>query len=62
VSAEPWSVEFERRAAKDLERLDSPVRQRVFTAIKRLADDPQSAGVRKLAGRLESRLRVATGA
>jgi mRNA interferase RelE/StbE len=58
VSAEPWSVEFERRAAKDLERLDRPVRQRVFTAIERLADDPQSAWLRKLAGRLESRLRV----
>jgi mRNA interferase RelE/StbE len=59
VSAEPWSVEFERRAAKDLKRLDPPVRLRVFTAIQRLADDPQSAGLRKLAGRSESRLRVA---
>ncbi|MDP1846379.1 MAG: type II toxin-antitoxin system RelE/ParE family toxin [Solirubrobacteraceae bacterium] len=58
MSAEPWSVEFERRAAKDLERLDPPVRQRVITAIQRLADDPQSAGLRKLAGRSESRLRV----
>jgi mRNA-degrading endonuclease RelE of RelBE toxin-antitoxin system len=58
VSAEPWSVEFERRAAKDLERLDPPLCQRVFAALERLAGDPQSAGLRKLAGRPQSRLRV----
>lgn len=58
MSAASWSVEFERRAAKDLERLDPPVRLRVFTAIEQLADDPQRAGLRKLAGRSESRLRV----
>jgi mRNA interferase RelE/StbE len=58
VSAAPWSVEFERRAAKDLERLDPPVRLRVFTAIEGLADDPHRAGLRQLAGRSESRLRV----
>jgi mRNA interferase RelE/StbE len=58
VTAEPWSVQFERRADKDLERLDRPVRERVFTAIERLATDPHSAGLRSLAGRPESRLRV----
>jgi mRNA interferase RelE/StbE len=58
VTAEPWSVQFERRADKDLERLDRPVRERVFTAIERLATDPHSAGLRKLAGRPQSRLRV----
>jgi mRNA interferase RelE/StbE len=58
VSAEPWSIEFERRADKDLERLDPPIRERVFTALERLANDPHSAGLRKLAGRPESRLRV----
>lgn len=58
MSAAPWSVEFERRAAKDVGRLDPPIRLRVFAAIERLADDPQSAGLRKLAGRSESRLRV----
>jgi mRNA-degrading endonuclease RelE of RelBE toxin-antitoxin system len=30
----------------------------VFTAVKQLADDPRSAGLRELAGRSESRLRV----
>lgn len=58
MSADAWSVEFERRADKDLERLDAPVRQRVFAAIERLASDPHSAGLRRLSGRSESRLRV----
>jgi glycosyltransferase A (GT-A) superfamily protein (DUF2064 family) len=40
VSAEPWSVEFEHRAAKDLERLDPSVGQRVLAALERLAGDP----------------------
>jgi mRNA interferase RelE/StbE len=58
VTAEPWSVEFERRAARDLERLDPQVKQRVLGAIDRLASDPHSAALRKLTGRQESRLRV----
>jgi mRNA interferase RelE/StbE len=58
VTAEPWAVEFERRAEKDLERLDPQVRQRVLSAIGRLSDDPRSGDLRKLKGRAESRLRV----
>jgi len=58
VTAEPWSVEFERRANRDLERLDPQVKQRVLAAIDRLADSPRSAALRKLKGRAESRLRV----
>jgi mRNA interferase RelE/StbE len=58
VTAEPWSVEFERRADRDLGRLDPQVRQRVLAAIDRLATDPRSADLRTLKGRPESRLRV----
>ena len=58
MTSEPWPVEFERRADKDLERLDAQVRQRVFAAIERLASDPHGAGLRKLSGRAQSRLRV----
>lgn len=58
MTSEPWSVEFERRADRDLERLDPQVKQRVFTAIDRLASDPRGASLRKLTGRAESRLRV----
>ena len=35
MTAEPWTVEFERRAEKDLERLDPQVKQRVLGAIGR---------------------------
>jgi mRNA-degrading endonuclease RelE of RelBE toxin-antitoxin system len=40
VTAEPWTVEFERRAEKDLERLDPKVKRRVLSAIGQLAEDP----------------------
>jgi mRNA interferase RelE/StbE len=58
VTPEPWLVEFERRAQKDLERLDPQVKQRVLSAIGRLADDPGSADLRRLTGGAQSRLRV----
>lgn len=58
MTTEPWSVEFERRADRDLDRLDPQVRQRVLAAIDRLASDPRSATLRRLKGRPESRLRV----
>ncbi len=58
MTSEPWSVEFERRADRDIERLDPQVQQRVLTAIDRLASDPRRAALRKLKGRAESRLRV----
>lgn len=58
MTADPWSVEFERRADRDLDRLDPQVRRRVLAAIDRLAGDPRSAGLRRLTGRPESRLRV----
>ena len=58
MTADPWAVEFERRADKDLERLDPQVKQRVLGAIGRLSDDPGGADLRRLKGRAESRLRV----
>ena len=58
MTAAPWAVEFERRAEKDLERLDAQVKQRVLSAIGQLAEDPGSADLRRLKGRAESRLRV----
>jgi mRNA interferase RelE/StbE len=58
VTTEPGSVEFERRADRDLERLDPQVRHRVLAAIDRLASDPSKADLRRLKGRPELRLRV----
>lgn len=58
MSDASWSIGFSRQADKDMERLDSSVRQRVSSALDKLADDPHSGALRKLAGRPESRLRV----
>lgn len=58
MSEAPWSVSFARRADKDMDRLDPPVRQRVATGIERLADDDPRADVRKVTGSEEYRLRV----
>ncbi|MGH2854655.1 MAG: type II toxin-antitoxin system RelE family toxin [Solirubrobacteraceae bacterium] len=58
MSAEAWSVEFERRAEKDLNRLDPPVKKQVLDAIDRLALNPHDAPLRKLTGRPQLRLRV----
>jgi mRNA interferase RelE/StbE len=58
VSQPAWTVSFSRRADKDMDRLDPPVRQRVATGIERLAADDPRADVRKMAGSEEQRLRV----
>jgi mRNA interferase RelE/StbE len=59
MTEEPWSINFKSRGRRDLNHLDPQVRRRVYTALQRLAVDPENAsGVRELAGRSESRLRV----
>jgi mRNA interferase RelE/StbE len=58
VTETPWRVEVEQRAKKDLKRLDLPIRRRVVIAARKLAEDPHSGALRKLAGRPEFRLRV----
>jgi mRNA interferase RelE/StbE len=58
VSGRPWSVAFERRADKDLDRLDPPIKRRVLAAIDRLASEPQTAQLSQLTNRPESRMRV----
>ncbi len=59
MTEESWSVAFIPSGRKDLDRLDPQVRRRVYTALQRLAADPDHAtGVRKLTGQSHSRLRV----
>lgn len=58
MSEKPWPIAFDRRADKDMGRLDQTVRRRVASALDMLAEDPYSGALRKLAGRPESRLRV----
>lgn len=55
----PWSVEITRTAARDLRRLDPPIRRRVLAALGDLAADPHRPGaLRKLTAAPEHRLRV----
>ena len=45
-----WSGEFTAAAARQLRKLDRPVRARLIVAIEGLADDPRPAGATKLVG------------
>lgn len=59
MSDAPWRVDLTRTAQRDLRRLDPPVRKRVETALRTLAEDPQRAGaLRKLTSAPEWRLRI----
>jgi mRNA-degrading endonuclease RelE of RelBE toxin-antitoxin system len=44
------TVEFERSAKKELDRLDGPIRARVLRKIAALEDDPRPPGATRLAG------------
>ena len=58
ADGESWSVNFAKRADRDMERLDPPVRQRVADGIERLAGGDPSTDVRRLKGSDELRMRV----
>ena len=58
TSEESWIIDYSGRAEKDINRLDPPIRRRVFDALEKLSADPDSSKLRKLASRPESRLRV----
>lgn len=45
-----YTVEFERSAKKNLDRLDGPIRARVLRKVAALADDPRSSGATRLVG------------
>lgn len=54
-----WTLRYNRRAEKDLARIDPQVARRILLALGDLADDPSRPGaLRKLSGRTESRMRV----
>lgn len=46
----PYAVEFTASAARDIRKLDPPIRRRILDAIERLADEPRPSGCKKLAG------------
>jgi mRNA interferase RelE/StbE len=59
VSDASWRVQLTRTAARDLRRLDPPIRKRVETALRELAENPgRSGALRKLTNAPEWRLRI----
>jgi mRNA interferase RelE/StbE len=58
MSGEPWRVGFTRRGRKDLDRVDPPVRRRVYEALRRLAANDAMIEERRLADSDEWRIRV----
>ncbi len=53
-----WAIRFERRAERDLARLDPTVARRVIVALDRLLERDPSVDLRRLRGSDEWRLRV----
>lgn len=53
-----YRVEVERRAQKQLARIQSEHRERILAAIDALAEDPRPHNSRKLSGEESYRLRV----
>jgi mRNA interferase RelE/StbE len=58
VSDENWGVTFTPRARRDLRALDPPIRDRVLSAIDRVAARDPALDVRRLTGSPELRVRV----
>lgn len=58
-----WTLRFAGRAERDLRQLDRPVRQRIYEALERLRQDPQTAGsLRRLSARVTASRRRLAGA
>jgi mRNA interferase RelE/StbE len=53
-----WTLEFERRAQRDMARLDPQIARRVIVALDRLLDQDPSLDLQRLKGSDEWRLRV----
>ena len=53
-----YALFIERRAQRSLSRVAAQDRERISTAIHRLADEPRPHGVKKLSGRDAWRIRV----
>ena len=56
-----YSILFKESAQKELYALPAKVRDKVFTAIEGLADNPRPIGIRKLKGKGENLWRIRVG-
>ncbi|KGN34158.1 addiction module toxin [Knoellia sinensis KCTC 19936] len=55
-----YGIEISRSAARQLAKLDPPVRRRIQAAVELLADEPRPPGAKKLVGG-DGEWRVRTG-
>ena len=53
-----YAVEVRRSVQKTISRLDKPLRERLYNALRNLADDPRPYGAKKLSNRDGWRIRV----
>ena len=53
-----YDVFIERRAQRGLAKVVQPHRDRIISAIRKLAEEPRPPGVKKLSGRNAWRIRV----
>ena len=53
-----YSVKIEKRATKQLAKLDHQTQSRVIVALRDLADDPRPSGATRLVGSHRWRLRI----
>lgn len=55
-----WELRWAPRAVKDARRLDQQTRERIVAAIEKMAEEPATADIRRLAG-YEHRWRLRVG-
>lgn len=55
-----YRVEFTNAAAREVRKLDPPIRRRILVAVAELEDDPRPPGARKLVG-FDSAWRIRVG-
>ena len=54
-----WLIQWSRSAIKDMQKLDKPVKSRIWDSLNSLAEQPQLSDIKKLKGKTgEYRLRV----
>ena len=58
---ERWRVELTRPAARDIRRLDRPVRERVLTGLDGLIGDPPAGDIKRMSGITPPQWRLRVG-
>lgn len=53
-----YEILIEKRAQRALGKISQPHRDRIISAIRKLAEDPRAPGVKKLTGRDAWRIRI----